>query len=99
MRLFREKREPVTAQRVVKITNKFGMHARPAAELVRKANAFRSEVWLIKGDIRYSASSVIDVLRANLEFGSTITIEARGVDAEEALAALETVLREMPQNA
>jgi phosphocarrier protein HPr len=92
---FRDKRQPVTVQRVVRVTNELGMHARPAAEFVRKASSFRSEIWLIRNEARFSASSVIDVLRANLECGAMISLEAHGVDAEEAIVALETLLSKL----
>ena len=91
---FGEKRVSVSAQREVRITNELGLHARPAAEFVKCANSFRSEIWIVKGGKRYSAASLIDILRANLDCGATATIEARGVDAEEALERLEKLLGE-----
>jgi phosphotransferase system HPr (HPr) family protein len=91
---FWEKREPVSAQREVRITNELGLHARPAAEFVKRAKNFRSEIWIVKDRQRYSASSLIDILRANLDCGSTATLEAHGVDAEEALDRLEKLLEE-----
>jgi phosphotransferase system HPr (HPr) family protein len=91
---FGEKRAAVSAKREVHITNKLGLHARPAAEFVKRANSFRSEIWIVKGGKRYSAASLIDILRANLDCGATATIEARGVDAEEVLERLEKLLAE-----
>jgi phosphocarrier protein HPr len=91
---FGEKRPPVSAKREVHITNKLGLHARPAAEFVKRANSFRSEIWIVKDGKRYSATSLIDILRANLDCGTTATLEAHGVDAEEALERLEKLLAE-----
>ena len=91
---FGEKRAPVSARREVRITNELGLHARPAAEFVKRANSFRSEIWIVKGGKRYSAASLIDILRANLDCGATATLEAHGVDAEEALERLEKLLAE-----
>ena len=91
---FGEKRAPVSAKREVRITNKLGLHARPAAEFVKRANSFRSEIWIVKEGKRYSATSLIDILRANLDWGATGTLEAHGVDAEEALERLEKLLAE-----
>ena len=91
---FGEKRAPVSAQREVRITNELGLHARPAAEFVKRANGFRSEIWVVKDGKRYSAASLIDILRANLDCGATATLEAHGVDAEEALERLEKLLAE-----
>jgi len=64
------------------------------AEFVRVANKFRSEITLIKDEQRFSASSLIDVLRANLDKGATAMLEARGSDAEAAIARLEELLIE-----
>jgi phosphotransferase system HPr (HPr) family protein len=91
---FREQRAPISAQRDVRITNKLGLHARPAAEFVKRANSFRSEIWIVKDGKRHSAASLIDILRANLDCGATATIVAHGVDAEEALERLEKLLAE-----
>ena len=90
----REKRAPVSAQREVRISNELGLHARPAARFVKRANSFRSEIWVVKDGKRYSATSLIDILRANLDCGATATLEAHGVDAEEALEDLEKLLAE-----
>ncbi len=90
----REKRAPASAQREVRISNELGLHARPAARFVKRANSFRSEIWVVKDGKRYSATSLIDILRANLDCGATATLEAHGVDAEEALEDLEKLLAE-----
>ena len=47
----------------------------PAAEFVRVANRFRSEITLIKDEQRFSAASLIDVLRANLDRGASATLK------------------------
>jgi len=91
---FGEKRAPISAQREVRIINELGLHARPAAEFVKRANSFRSEIWVVKDGKRYSAASLIDILRANLDCGATATLEAHGVDAEQALERLEKLLGE-----
>ena len=89
-----EKRPSVSARREVRILNELGLHARPAAEFVKKAKGFRAEIWIVKDEKRYSAGSLIDVLRANLDCGATATLEAEGVDAEDALDRLERLLEE-----
>ena len=88
------KRAPVSVQREVRITNKLGLHARPAAQFVKCVRGSRSEIWLVKEGKRFSASSLIDVLRANLDRGAKVTLEAYGVDADEALEDLEKLLAE-----
>jgi phosphocarrier protein HPr len=93
--IFRQKRAPVSARREVRVSNKLGLHARPAAHFVKHVRTFRSEIHLVTADGRYSASSLIEVLRANLDCGATATIEAHGVDAEEAVDRLEKLLGEL----
>ena len=93
-----KKRERISAQREVRITNKLGLHARPAAQFVKRVRSFRSEVWVVKDGKRFSASSLIDVLRANLDCGATATLEAHGVDADEAVEDLEKLLAEFHQH-
>ncbi|MDQ6913021.1 MAG: HPr family phosphocarrier protein [Verrucomicrobiota bacterium] len=91
----RAKREPVTVSREVTVQNAMGMHARPAAEFARKANSFRAEIKMMRNGESFSATSVMDIMRASLERGAKLTLEAHGVDAEEAVAALEKVLSEL----
>ena len=93
--IFRQKRAPVSVRREVRVSNKLGLHARPAAHFVKHVRAFRSEIWLVTIDGRYSASSLIDVLRANLDCGATATVEAHGVDAEEAVERLQKLFGEL----
>ena len=88
------KRASTSAQRELCITNKLGLHARPAAQFVKRVRSFRSEIWLVKEGKRFSASSLIDILRANLDYGATATLQAHGVDADEAVEDLEKLLAE-----
>jgi phosphotransferase system HPr (HPr) family protein len=64
------RREAVRATQQITIVNKLGLHARPAAQFVRRANAFRSEIWIVTKAGRFSALSLIDVMRANLDCGA-----------------------------
>jgi phosphotransferase system HPr (HPr) family protein len=93
--IFRQKRASVSARREVRVSNKLGLHARPAAHFVKHVRTFRSEIWLVTGVGRFSASSLIDVLRANLDYGTDVTLEAHGTDAEEAVERLQKLLGEL----
>jgi phosphocarrier protein len=86
----------VSAKREITIVNQLGLHARPAAAFVRHANAFRSEIWLVTAKGRFSALSLIDIMRANLDRGAVASLEAIGPDAEEALDQLEKIIKELP---
>lgn len=73
----------------VQIANKFGLHARPAAEFVKLANRFTSEIWVRKDDVEVSGKSIMGVMMLAAEHGSTIVIRAAGDDSGDALEALE----------
>jgi phosphocarrier protein len=76
-------------RREVKIVNELGLHARPAAEFVRMVQKFKSDITIRKGDEHFVAGSILEVLTANLDCGTTIVLEAIGPDAEQALDRLE----------
>jgi phosphotransferase system HPr (HPr) family protein len=88
------KREPVLVRREITIQNDTGLHARPAAAFARRANSFKSEISLVREGTRFSATSLIEILRANLEQGATVTLEAHGTDAEAAVEGLTQLLLE-----
>ena len=77
----------------VQIANKFGLHARPAAEFVKLANRFSSDVWVRKDDVEVSGKSIMGVMMLAAEHGSTIVIRAAGEDSEQAVAALQDLVR------
>jgi phosphotransferase system HPr (HPr) family protein len=89
----RSPREPVRASCQIEIVNELGLHARPAAEFVRHANTFRSDIWLVTAKGKFSGLSLIDVMRANLDRGAIVTLEAVGPDAEEAVERLDKLVR------
>ena len=72
----------------VEIINKLGLHARASAKLTQLAGAFKSEVWLSRSGRRVNAKSIMGVMMLAAGKGASVTIEAEGVDAEAALAAL-----------
>ena len=89
-----KKAESLLTSREVKIVNKSGLRSRPAAEFVRAANVFRSEIWIIKDEQRFSARSVIEVLTANLNCGDSAFIEGQGPDSLQAIAVLAKLVAE-----
>ncbi|MFL5383141.1 MAG: HPr family phosphocarrier protein [Longimicrobiaceae bacterium] len=77
----------------VQIVNKYGLHARPAAELVKLANRFASEVWIRKEDTEVSGKSIMGVMMLAAECGSTVEIRARGDDSQAAVDALAQLIQ------
>lgn len=85
-------------RREVQIANELGLHARPAAEFVKCVMRFNSEVTIRKGEERFSAASILEVLSANLDCGARVELEASGPDAEAVLDRLERLLEEFRQD-
>jgi phosphocarrier protein HPr len=71
-----------------KIVNKRGLHARASAKVVEAAARFQSQVFLIKGDQKVDAESILDLMMLGAPIGSEIGVETEGPDADEALAAM-----------
>ena len=57
------------------IINNFGLHARPAAKIAEIAQKAKSRVWLIRGDEKVDASSIIDILTLACLKGTTVTLQ------------------------
>ena len=82
----------------VLVQNQVGLHARPATFFIQKANEFKSSIWVEKEERRVNAKSLLGLLSMRLEYGKSVDITAEGVDAAEALAALEQVLNPADHN-
>ena len=80
------------AEREAKIVNKLGIHARPAAEIVKTAGKFKSSITIVRDDLEVNAKSIMGVMMLAAEFGSTILLRASGDDADAALDALATCI-------
>lgn len=70
------------------IINRLGLHARAAAKLTQTAGGFACEVWLERAGRRVNAKSIMGVMMLAAGKGSTVTVDTRGPDADEALQAL-----------
>jgi phosphocarrier protein HPr len=77
-----------SVQKVVVIRNAEGMHARPATMLARLALKYQSTIELICDGQRVDAKSILHLLTLGAVQGTELTVETRGVDAEEALDAI-----------
>lgn len=78
--------------RTVEIVNRAGMHARPAAELVKLAGRFHSDIRLEKDGLEVNGKSIMGVLMLAAEQGSSLKISARGDDAETAVSAISELV-------
>ena len=78
--------EPLSRDVVVK--NRYGIHARPAALLVKTASRFACEILLEKNGVKVNAKSIMGLLTLEGHHGSKLRILASGADATDALQAL-----------
>ena len=82
------------ASRNVEIINKLGMHARAAAKFVKLATSFQSDIDIEKDSRRVNAKSIMGVMMLAASKGTTVTLYARGDDAQQSLDALEHLIND-----
>ncbi|MBK5187444.1 MAG: HPr family phosphocarrier protein [Gemmatimonadaceae bacterium] len=75
-------------ERTVEIVNKNGLHARPAAEIVKLSSRFQSEITIVRDDLEVNGKSIMGVMMLAAEFGSSVLVRANGPDAEQAVKAI-----------
>ena len=82
----------MTAERRVTIVNELGLHARPAAEFVKLASFYESDIRLSKDGDAVNGKSIMGVMTLAAECGAELIVQAEGADAEEAVIALEELV-------
>lgn len=80
------------AERSVQIVNKHGLHARPAAEMVKAASRFQSDITIARDDLEVNGKSIMGVLMLAAEQGSELHIRGEGDDACDAVDALSALV-------
>lgn len=73
------------------VQNKMGIHARPAAMIVRVTNKFKSEVFVEKDEEQVNGKSIMGLMMLAAAKGSTVKFVATGPDAEQMLVELEAL--------
>jgi phosphocarrier protein len=76
----------------VTVENRLGLHARPAAELVKLAAKFESEITISKDEMAVNGKSILGVMTLAAECGSVLLLKAEGADAERAVEELAKLL-------
>jgi phosphocarrier protein HPr len=79
-------------ERSVQIVNRNGLHARPAAEIVKAAAKFRSDITIRRDDMEVNGKSIMGVMMLAAECGSMLQLRADGPDAEEALETIAMII-------
>jgi phosphocarrier protein len=75
-------------QRSVEIKNKLGLHARPAAQFVKTAAKFKSDVFVGRNEHEVNGKSIMGVMMLAAEQGSVLMLTVNGEDEEAAMQAL-----------
>jgi len=74
------------------VSNKLGIHARPAAMFVKVANRFACDIFVEKDGERVNGKSIMGLMMLAAGPGSKLKVLAEGHDASQALAEIETLL-------
>lgn len=70
------------------VLNKYGIHARPAALLVKAAGKFACDIFIGQKGFEVSAKSIMGLLTIEGHQGASLSVRIVGPDAEEALAEI-----------
>ena len=84
---------PTVVHREFTICNRQGLHARPAAMLVKLCNTFQSEIWIEKGDEQVNGKSIMGLMMLAAGPGSRLVIHADGKDAAHAVLEIEALVK------
>lgn len=76
------------------VSNKLGLHARASAKLTQLAGRFSSDVFIARAGKRVNAKSIMGVMMLAAGRGTTVTVDAEGPDAEQALIEIEALFND-----
>ena len=79
-------------ERTIEIVNSLGLHARPAAQFVRLAAGFASEIELARDEMAVNGKSIMGVMMLAAEHGSSVVVRATGSDEAAAVSALAELI-------
>lgn len=82
----------MSIEKELTIRNKMGMHARPAAQFVKRASKYQCDVWVEKDDEPVNGKSIMGLMMLAAGRGEKIKIIADGNDAAAAVADLEELV-------
>ncbi|MCL2175092.1 MAG: HPr family phosphocarrier protein [Treponema sp.] len=78
-------------EKKIKVVNRAGIHARPSAILVQATKNFKSNIFLVKGEYKINAKSIMGIITLGAGYGSELTLIADGEDEEHAVEVLEKI--------
>ncbi|MCP5468455.1 MAG: HPr family phosphocarrier protein [Deltaproteobacteria bacterium] len=74
------------------ITNKLGLHARAAAQLVKLANRYSSNISIQKDKLTADGKSILGILTLAASYNTLIKVSCDGSDADECLMSIESLI-------
>jgi len=80
-----------TLTRELLVQNKMGIHARPAAMIVRITNKFKADIFVEKEDEQVNGKSIMGLMMLAAAKGSKVKFIATGADAQQMLTELEAL--------
>ncbi|PYK97930.1 MAG: HPr family phosphocarrier protein [Verrucomicrobia bacterium] len=85
-----DKHSAVTREMMV--SNKLGIHARPAAMFVKTANRFECDIYIEKDGEKVNGKSIMGLMMLAAGPGSKLTVRAEGEDASKAINELNALI-------
>ncbi len=80
----------IAQERIVRVSNSLGVHARPAGKISQEAQRFSADIIITSQDGEADAKSILDILTLAAPRGTELLIKASGPDAPQ---AIETIVR------
>jgi phosphocarrier protein HPr len=80
-------------EKEITVINKLGLHARPAAQLVKTTSRFKSEVSIRRDSLTVNAKSIMGVMMLAAELGAVLKFRIEGEDEKQAMEAIEKVFQ------
>ena len=75
------------------LNNKYGLHARPSSMFVKTASQFKSEFKVKKEDYTSNGKSIMELMILAAAPGEQLTVEISGLDAHQAMIAIEDLFK------
>jgi phosphocarrier protein len=79
-------------ERTIEIVNSLGLHARPAAQFVRMAAGFSSDIELARDEVAVNGKSIMGVMMLAAECGSSVVVRARAASQWPAWSSISNAL-------
>ncbi|MDR3330807.1 MAG: HPr family phosphocarrier protein [Endomicrobium sp.] len=78
-------------EKAIVVSNKMGLHARPAAILVQTTSKYQSVVKILKDNFEVDAKSIMGIMALAAGHGSELKFIANGPDENEVIIAIESL--------